>query len=160
MNTDTIRVRPLATSDAGSCDAVIAGLPQFFGQPEGVRDCAAAVRKQRGLVAEHGSVVVGFLTFVCHHEVSAEITWMAVHARNRHRSTGKRLLAALERSLAEDGIQLLSVKTLSPNSNDGTGEDVYGPTRRFYESCGFAALMDVPELWPNDVAMIMVKPLS
>ena len=56
----------------------IAGLPYHFGQEQGRRDCAAAVRRDPGLVAVEGGEVVGFLTYVLRFDEAAEITWMAV----------------------------------------------------------------------------------
>lgn len=59
-----VEVRPLTAADAEACDAIVAGLPYHFAMDEGRRQCAAAVRRDPGLVAvEHGEVL-GFLTFV------------------------------------------------------------------------------------------------
>ena len=46
------RVRTLERNDAAACDAIIASLPDWFGIPEGIRDCARDVRAQAGLVFE------------------------------------------------------------------------------------------------------------
>ena len=51
-------VRPLESDEAWACDAIIAGLPDFFGLESGIQACAEAVRGPfRGC---------------------AEISWMAV----------------------------------------------------------------------------------
>jgi hypothetical protein len=57
-------LRSLEPDDAAACDAIVAGLPYHFGQEEGREDCAAAVRRDPGLVAVEGREVVGFLTYV------------------------------------------------------------------------------------------------
>jgi len=52
MRRMTVTIRPLEAADAEACDAIVASLPYHFGLEEGRRECAAAVRSQRGLVAE------------------------------------------------------------------------------------------------------------
>jgi ribosomal protein S18 acetylase RimI-like enzyme len=42
--------------------------------------------------------VAGFLTVQRHFEQAAEITWMAVHARHRHRGVGSALVERLCRT--------------------------------------------------------------
>jgi hypothetical protein len=68
-------IRPLRLGDAARCDEIIAGLPYHFGQEDGRRECAQAVRSQAGLVAVREHTVVGFLTVQRHFEHAAEITW-------------------------------------------------------------------------------------
>ena len=53
------RIRPLVAADAPACDAVIASLPYHFGNADGRRECAEAVRNSAGLVAVEGDRVVG-----------------------------------------------------------------------------------------------------
>ena len=77
---ETPTIRPLTVDDAPACDAVLATLPTFFGDPDGIRDCAVAVREQRGFVATINDDVVGFITLLAHMPGSAEISWLAVHA--------------------------------------------------------------------------------
>ena len=73
-------VRSLEPADAPACDAIIASLPDWFGLDEGIRECAAAVRSEPGLVFERDGAVVGFLTVVRPTPVSAEIStkWRVV----------------------------------------------------------------------------------
>jgi hypothetical protein len=72
-----VEVRRLGSDDAPACDAIIAGLPYHFGIEQGRRDCAAAVRREPGLVAVEAGEIVGFLTYVTRFDEAAEITWMA-----------------------------------------------------------------------------------
>ena len=90
-----VEVRSLAPGDADACDAIVAGLPYHFGQEQGRRDCAAAVRRDPGLVALRDGEVLGFLTFVPRFEEAAEITWMAVRNDRRRRGVGHRLVERL-----------------------------------------------------------------
>ena len=76
-------IRPLTIADAPACDEVIRSLPYHFGDPDGQRECAEAVRSSPGLVAVRDTQVAGFLTFIHHFDTTSEITWMAVHAKHR-----------------------------------------------------------------------------
>lgn len=40
--------------DAHACDAIVSDLPAWFGNPEGIAECSAAVRTNDGLVAVEG----------------------------------------------------------------------------------------------------------
>ena len=88
-------IRELApVTDAVACDAIIASLPAWFGLEEGIVECAAAVRSQPGLVAELDGSVVGFLTLARPYPTTPEISWLAVHARDRRRGIGRALIEA------------------------------------------------------------------
>jgi hypothetical protein len=82
-------IRPLEAGDALACDAVIASLPYHFGNADGRRECAEAVRTGAGLAAVEGDRVIGFLTFVHHFPETSEITWMAVHTTAAGASAGR-----------------------------------------------------------------------
>ena len=74
-------VRPLAPDDASACDAIIAGLPDFFGLESGIQACADAVRSEPGYVAsDDDGTIIGFLTVERPFPGCAEISWMAVDA--------------------------------------------------------------------------------
>ena len=91
-------IRPLAAGDAEACDAIIAGLPEWFGMDEGIAECAAAVRSQRGLVAEADGAVVGFVTHRLHYPQAAELTWLAVSRGAQRQGHGRELVEALAAS--------------------------------------------------------------
>jgi hypothetical protein len=61
MTVPKVHIRPLRGADAERCDLIIASLPYHFGQDDGRRACAHAVRSQPGLVAVLDDTVVGFL---------------------------------------------------------------------------------------------------
>jgi ribosomal protein S18 acetylase RimI-like enzyme len=87
---------------AEGCDAIVRGLPGWFGVAAGIEDCARAVRTQAGFVAMDGDAVVGFVTFepLPHHDW--EITWMAVRADRRGGGIGTDLVERLVTSLPHD----------------------------------------------------------
>ena len=91
---DSIAIRSLEPGDAPACDAIVASLPYHFGDEHGRDLCAAAVREQAGLVAVRGDAPVGFVTWRPWYAAAIEITWMAVHARERRRGIGQMLVDA------------------------------------------------------------------
>ena len=156
MQTDASlsRVRPLERADAPACDAVIASLPDWFGMDEGIRECAAAVRSEPGLVYERdGAVVVGFLTVVRPSPVTAEISWLAVHANDRGRGAGTALVTGLVDDLRAEGrARLLLVKTLSDRTDPGPE---YAATRAFYLARGFRPAAELDLFGPENPIQLM-----
>ncbi len=154
-------VRSLEPEDAAACDAIVAGLPYHFGQEQGVRDCAAAVRRDPGLVAVEGREVVGFLTYVHRFDEAAEITWMAVHADRRRRGIGHELIDRLVDELEAAGRRTLLVLTVSPSDPSPEPDDGYQSTRAFYRSAGFVLARDLPREWDGgDTAVLLVRSLA
>ena len=154
-----VAVRPLEAADADACDAIVLSLPYHFGHEGGRADCAAAVRRERGLVAVQDSEVVGFLTFVPRFDEAAEITWMAVRAERRRRGIGKALIAALEELVAPEGRRTIVVLTVSPSDPGPEPPDGYQSTRAFYRSVGFVLARDLRNEWESDTAVLMVRAL-
>ena len=150
------RIRALTARDAAACDAVIASLPYHFGNEDGRRECARAVRSQAGLVAVEGDRVVGFLTVAHHFPETSEITWMAVHADRRGRGIGRALVRQLTGELRDQGRRLLLVLTLSSLEEEPGVDDGYHRTRAFYRAVGFVPARELPDLWPGDKALLLV----
>jgi len=149
-------VRPLRPDDATVCDAIIAALPGWFGDPNGIRDCAAAVRSEPGFVATADRAVVGFLTVSRPRAHVAEISWMAIHPDHRGDGHGRELIDALVQTLHEDRTRFLAVKTLS----DRDPYPPYAETRAFYEAMGFVALMDLDIWGPENPALLFVRSVA
>ena len=156
-----VQVRPLGADDAPACDAIIAGLPYHFGIEQGRRDCAAAVRRDPGLVAVEGGEIVGFLTYVSRFDEAAEITWMAVRADRRRRGIGRALIDRLTAELEAAGLRILLVLTVSPSDPGPEPDDGYQSTRAFYRSVGFVLGRDLKNEWEGgDTAVLLVKSLT
>jgi ribosomal protein S18 acetylase RimI-like enzyme len=153
-------IRPLRAADAPACDEVIRSLPYHFGDPDGQRECAEAVRSNRGLVAVRDDQVVGFLTFVHHFDTTSEITWMAVHAKHRGQGIGRELIRRLTEQLRGEGRRLLLVTTLSSMEEEPGVVDGYNRTRAFHHSVGFIPARELPNLWPNHLALLLAMPLT
>jgi ribosomal protein S18 acetylase RimI-like enzyme len=146
-------IRPLGPGDAERCDAIIRSLPDWFGNDQGIADCAEAVRTQDGLVHLVDGVVDGFLTWKRHHPAAAEITWLAVHADHRGAGVGTELVEALV--AASPALRYLTVKTLSAASE----YEPYEATRAFYRARGFRELIEL-DLWgPENPATLFLRPL-
>ena len=155
-----VSIRSLGPEDANACDGIVRSLPYHFAQEQGRRDCAAAVRRESGLVAVQDDEVVGFLTYVHRFDEAAEITWMAVRADRRRRGIGHALIDRLSERLAEEGRRVLLVLTVSPSDPGAEPEDGYQSTRAFYRSTGFVLGRDLRGEWDTDTAVLMVRPLA
>lgn len=153
-------IRPLTLDDAPVCDAVLAALPTFFGDPDGIRDCAVAVRTQQGLVATLDETVVGFITLLGHMPGSVEITWLAVHAEHRRHGIGTQLVDAAANMLRSEGAAILHVLTLGPSVEEPASDDNYEGTRRFYTTRGFVPLRELAlRDWNDASALILARAL-
>jgi GNAT superfamily N-acetyltransferase len=156
-NPHWVLIRPLNPADGPECDQVVASLPYFFGDQEGLRRCAHAVRSQRGWVAERSTEVVGFLTVHEPFPRSPEVTWMAVRSAERHHGIGRALIGRATAELAADGAELLIVLTLGPSVPEPGVTDGYARTRLFYARCGFLSVMEFrPDGW-TDAALLLVR---
>jgi ribosomal protein S18 acetylase RimI-like enzyme len=156
----TVAIRPLDHDDAAACDAIVRSLPYHFGDEAGRADCAAAVRSQRGFVAEDPGAVVGFLTFEDRFDQATEITWMAVRSDRRRKGIGRTLLDAVVAEASSAGRRLLVVLTVSPSDGADEIPDGYQATRAFYRSNGFVLARDFPGLWTRDTPVLMVRVLE
>lgn len=151
-------VRALDPSDAPACEAIVAGLPYFFGQEAGVRACAEAVRTRPGWVATRDGEVLGFLTLDHPLPTSPEISWMAVHATARRSGLGRSLVERAVTELAASDADVLSVLTVA-ESEPEPGDDNYAGTRAFYRRVGFRPVRELrPEGWAHR-ALLLVHPL-
>jgi GNAT superfamily N-acetyltransferase len=149
-------IRPLdADADPVACDEIIASLPDWFGMDEGIRECAAAVRNQPGFVAELDGSVNGFLTLARPYPRTPEISWLAVHARDRRRGIGRALIEATSEHLRSRGDRLVLVKTLSDRIDPGPE---YAETRAFYLAMGFVPVAEL-DLYPDNPIQLLALPL-
>lgn len=155
-----VLIRTLGPDHADACDEIVIGLPHHFGNEQGRADCAAAVRRDRGLVAVEGAEVLGFLTYVDRFDEAAEITWMAVRSDRRREGIGHALIAGLVEQLAAGGRRILLVLTVSPSDPGSEPEDGYAATRAFYRSAGFVLGRDLRGEWDVDTAVLMVRALT
>jgi GNAT superfamily N-acetyltransferase len=150
-----VTLRALDPADAPACDAVLATLPTWFGDPTGNANCAEAVRTEKGYVATLGEDLVGFVTLAPSTDDALEVTWMAVRADRRRSGIGRKLIERAATHAREAGYPVLCVLTLGPSDPD----EGYKETRAFYRAMGFVPIKELkPESW-NQVALISAMPL-
>jgi GNAT superfamily N-acetyltransferase len=159
-NAGPLTIRPLEPADAPQCDAIVASLPYHFGDEQGREMCAAAVRRQAGLIAAKGGPPVAFVTWRPWYAAAIEITWMAVHAGERRNGIGRALVEALI-GKSQPAMRYAVVTTLSEATPEPGVEDGYAGTRAFWQRCGFEPLWE-PAGWWNEVnqAVVMIRPLN
>lgn len=154
-------VRALSSADAEACEAVVATLPTFFGDPDALADLGQALRTQSGYVAVADGEVVGFATQLAHWSSTVEITWLAVRADHRRQGVGRLLVETVARAASADGARLLSVLTLGPSAPEPGVEDGYEGTRRFYQRLGFIGVRELDlATWSSSAALLLVRPLE
>ena len=96
--------------------------------------------------------------FACHGPTPAtdrthDLYWIAVDPRAQGAGAGTRLLAAVERRLADDAARLLVVET--------SGRAQYAPTRAFYLARGYTQAARVRDFYaPGDDRILFTKRLS
>jgi ribosomal protein S18 acetylase RimI-like enzyme len=154
-------IRPLEARDADACDAVLASLPYFFGDRDGIRQAHDAVRSQRGFVAELDGAVRGFITLEQHQAGSSEITWLAVHQGFRRNGIGRSLVEASVELLRSEEQSVVFVLTLGPSVPEPIDvADNYEGTRQFYRRMGFVGLREFGlRDWNDAFALVLVRAL-
>ena len=141
-------------ASAVECEAILRSLPEWFGMEPAIQQYVRDVQMLPTFTARGDGRTIGFLTIKRHSRASAEVSVMAVAREHRGRGAGRRLLAAAEAWLAEQGVRFLQVKTLGPSRSD----EHYAQTHRFYEAAGFVPLEEFPLLWDkNNPCLLMVK---
>jgi len=145
--------------DPVTVERLLRSLPEWFGIEQSILEYVEDARTMTTYLAapagEHQQPVAAMLV-TRHFPESAEIHLMAVTPDHHRRGIGRALLRELERDLAAEGVSLLQVKTLGPAHPDRH----YERTRAFYTAMGFLPLQELPNLWPGNPCLIMVKHLS
>jgi GNAT superfamily N-acetyltransferase len=154
-----VTIRPLRYADAERCEAIVLGLPEWFGHAGGRAACAEAVRAEEGWVAEVDGRVTGFATWIARTPSSAEITWAAVERDQHGRGVGTQIVEALLDDLRRRGYRLALVMTSAAHKQPVPGPDVYDATRGFWMARGFLPLVEL-DIWDTDIALLLVRSLA
>ncbi|HEX3648928.1 MAG TPA: N-acetyltransferase [Pseudonocardiaceae bacterium] len=141
---------------AGITERLLAMLPSWFGIPESNAEYVAAATRLSGYVAHSGAVPIGILLQERHFPESAEIHLLAVDPTCHRKGVGRALVGALIDELRPTGCRLLQVKTLGPSRPDAG----YARTRAFYRAVGFLPVEELPDLWPGNPCLVMVRSLG
>ena len=146
----------IGLGSADDVERILGLLPDWFGIPEAVVGYVEFARSHPVSAAIVDGRVVGVLVLQRHTAVSAEIHLMAVEPGLHRQGIGTALVQDAEQRLRGDGVRLFEVKTLGPSYPD----DDYARTRAFYEALGFLPMEEIPDFWPGNPCLIMVKPLT
>ena len=150
-----LQLRTATAQDAGTCEAIVAGLPDYFTDdvPDKVR---SDLRDHGGWVIDDAGDVVGFVIVQRRGTRAAEILWAAVAADRRGAGLGARLVDHVLDELSADGVQIVEVKTLDPSADYAP----YDATRAFWLARGFIQLDTIDPFadWPpgNPAAILAV----
>lgn len=137
---------------------ILDSLPEWFGRPESLDEYVAATTRLRTLVAfSPDGEPAGFLSLETQTPVATEIHVVGVARDQRGKGCGRQLVEYAARSLKEEGVRWLTVKTLAASHPDPH----YAETRRFYEASGFDPLEVFTDLWDEDTpCLMMMKPIG
>jgi N-acetylglutamate synthase-like GNAT family acetyltransferase len=131
LEPDRIRNRELQ-------EQLTALLPAWFGQPASNAKYAQQAEVLDGYVAEIDGVRRGLLLLKSTGAMGAEIFWLGVDPTCHRSGMGRALVEAATNDARKRGVKYLFVATLHPI-------DPYEPylrTRKFYESMGFAYVLE------------------
>lgn len=138
------------------CERVLRELPQWFAIESATLEYIASAEHMPSFVARVAGEPVGLALCKRHFERSAELYLIAVLPEQHRQGAGRALLAAGEAWLAEQGVEFLQVKTLSPGRVDAN----YARTRQFYLGVGFTPLEELPTLWDvRNPCLLLIKRL-
>ncbi|HET9014563.1 MAG TPA: GNAT family N-acetyltransferase [Thermomicrobiaceae bacterium] len=154
--TGGVDLRLARPEDAPACVAILRALPDWFGIEASIQHYASEIPALSTCLAVGDDRVLGFLTLKRHFADSGEIYVLGIRPEFHGRGAGTALVRWAEDTLRAEGRRYLQVKTLGP-SHPSTH---YARTRAFYRARGFAPLEELPDIWPGNPCLIMVKCLS
>ena len=138
------------------CNSILRSLPLWFGIESAIVDYAHDVKPMETWVVYEGSSAIGFASLNKHFPTAAEIHVMGILEKFHRQGIGYHLVQTIEKDLREQGVQFLTVKTLSesrPNKE-------YDQTRKFYLKAGFVPIEEFKTLWGEaNPCLLLVKAL-
>jgi GNAT superfamily N-acetyltransferase len=139
------------------CEAILRGLPEWFGIEEAVCQYGMDIDSLPTLLAVVDEQVVGFLTLKYHTAYAAEIYVMGLVSHVHRQGLGRALVEQAESLLRRAQIEYLQVKTLAPSVT----EEHYARTRAFYLAMGFRPIEEFKQIWDEaNPCWLMVKYLG
>jgi ribosomal protein S18 acetylase RimI-like enzyme len=148
-------IRPFRPADEAACEAILRGLPDWFGIEESLVQYVRDLSTCETFLAWRGETVLGFLALREHVPWSGEIHVIAVRKDEHRHGIGRILVEEAERRLRERRFEYLQVKTLGPSRPDAS----YDKTRAFYMARGFRPLEETALWGEANPCLIMVKRL-
>ena len=144
-------------SDPNAVERLLRALPDWFGIEQSLREYVEDARTKPTYLAIDSATTeaIGALLITRHFPESAEMHVLAVDPGHHRRGIGTALAQRFEDDMRADGARLLEVKTLGPSCPD----ESYAKTLAFYRAMGYLPLEELQGLWPEEPALILVKPL-
>ncbi len=137
-------------------EQVLRDLPEWFGREESLLEYVQNVTKHPFYLASVDDTPAGFISVDLNNGITAEIYVMGIYKKFHRRGVGKVLVNHLQECLLAQGFSLLLVKTLG----ESFPNEAYSKTRKFYQSCGFLPVQEMPEIWGADTpCLLMIKNL-
>jgi GNAT superfamily N-acetyltransferase len=151
----TITIERRLAGSGAICQAILAGLPGWFGLPESNAAYAGEAQNGPTWIASEADDPLG-LMILKPHFAALEIHLLAVRADRRGQGLGRRLVAAAEAEARRRGARFVTVKTRGPSRPSSH----YAETRAFYDAVGFWPIEEIDEIWgPENPCLYMVRPL-
>lgn len=140
-----VTIRRLERADIPGMVAVIHTLPDYF-TPDVPDEVDHHAREHGGWVAFEADELVGLVVAERRSGRVAEILWAAVRSDVRGNGVGRALVETAMTAFAEDGVDLVEVKTLDASA----GYEPYVATRAFWAARGFVQVDTIDPLpgWP------------
>ncbi|UCH42305.1 MAG: GNAT family N-acetyltransferase [Dehalococcoidales bacterium] len=141
-----------------ACLAIAWQLDEYFVE-SAITRMGQDIASQVLYVATHMNEVVGFTVMDLKNNNVAEISWIAVKPEFQRQGIGTALVDRVACDFSSKGIEVIEVKTLSPDADYLP----YEKTRRFYEKAGFIHLDTIdpyPGWEPGNPCAIYIKVLS
>ncbi len=138
------------------CEKVLKALPEWFGIEESTQEYIDNVKGTMFFVAKMFGEIVGFYSIISHFPQTSEIFVCGILPKYHRLGIGKELQKQVEKQLAKNNVDFLSVKTLSSSHPDKN----YAKTRKFYEACGFVPVEEFKTLWGEEnPCLFLIKKL-
>ncbi len=146
----------VAAAKGAVCAEILAALPHWFGVPASNAAYIRDVETMPMWAAYDSDGLLGFLALGRPTPHLFEVHVMGVKPDQHRHGTGRARVDAAATHACAHGIRFLTVKTLSSRDSDPG----YAKTRAFYETMGFVAVDEFPELrTPDNPAVLMLKVL-
>jgi ribosomal protein S18 acetylase RimI-like enzyme len=150
-NIQKIIIRNLEQNDFDQIIKIAKSLPEWFTE-NGISKMEIDLRFQKGFVADYGSKIIGFLTFITL-EGEGKIGWMGVLSNYHRMGIGSKLVDHLRTELKGAGVKSLQVYTLG----DSVEYEPYARTRAFYRAVGFQDFRRIEQNDPECPEQLIMK---
>lgn len=141
-----------AKEKSAICNEILRALPDWFGIEESIKEYVHDVKDMIFYAAYESNKPVGFTAIKRHNEYTSEVYVMGILKEYHRQGIGRELIKVAEAYCIEQGMKLLSVKTLA----DTVENIAYANTRKFYARQGFIPLEVFPDLWDMANPCIML----